>query len=158
MPDIFILTGEVHSGKTTALLQWSQKRKDVFGILTPVINGERVFMNAHTGEIFPMEANGNEEVLAVGKYRFSAKAFQKASTVISSSLANQAWIILDEIGPLELRGDGFYEVLGAMASSTTHQQKLVVVVRQSIMEEVKALFPFLSTAQLINTHSHFFTV
>jgi nucleoside-triphosphatase THEP1 len=156
MPEIFLLTGEVHSGKTTAMLQWSQKRKDVYGILTPIVNGQRVFMNAHTSEIFPMEANENEEMLTVGKYRFSIKAFQKANAVISSALKKEGWIILDEVGPLELRGDGFYEVLGAMAVSPTDHQKFVVVVRQAIVEEVKACFPFLSSAQVITTGSHFF--
>ena len=83
---IYILTGPIRSGKTTKLTQWSAERKDVFGILTPVIGGKRFFMNAHTGEQFEMESgSGEKNSLPVGKFTFSKKAFEKAIDILNQS-------------------------------------------------------------------------
>ena len=59
--NIFIVTGPINSGKTTRLMEWCKNRNDVYGILTPKINGKRVFMDVATGDQFEMEAQENEE-------------------------------------------------------------------------------------------------
>ena len=50
---VFILTAPIQSGKTTSLTEWIKNKTNVAGILTPVINGKRVFQNIKTGEQFP---------------------------------------------------------------------------------------------------------
>ena len=57
---IYILTAPIQTGKTTSLVNWSATRKNVHGILTPVVEGKRIFMNAATNEQFPMEATEGE--------------------------------------------------------------------------------------------------
>src|SRR5258705_6774485 len=52
----FILTGPIQTGKTTSLVKWSEKRNDVYGILTPIVNGKRNFMNVQARHLFDMEA------------------------------------------------------------------------------------------------------
>jgi len=74
---IYILTGKIQSGKTTALMKWAASRNDVFGIFTPVIDGKRFFMDAHTHDQFKMEADKTEkEALSVGRFNFSKDSFE----------------------------------------------------------------------------------
>lgn len=125
---VFILSGAIQSGKTTSLLKWSATRSDVHGILTPVVNGKRVFMNAHTKEHFPMEASEEEkETLTIGRFTFSKSGFEKAIQIISAAIPKCCWLVIDEIGPLELNGDGFFKIL--MEALHTYEGKLLLVVR-----------------------------
>jgi nucleoside-triphosphatase THEP1 len=135
---IYILSAPVQSGKTSSLINWSAARKDVYGILTPVINGKRVFMNAQTKEQFPMEATGDEETLEVGRFVFSKAGFDKAIQIIREAVNKKGWLIIDEIGPLELRGEGFCEVLKEVLAQRNN--KLLLVVREGLLEQVKEYF------------------
>src|SRR5438093_50098 len=135
---IFILTAPIRSGKTTSLISWSAERNDVYGIFTPVIGGKRVFMNAHTKEQFPMEATGDEETLTIGRFAFSKTHFDKAIQIIRDAINNEGWLVIDEIGPLELRGDGFCNVLKEVLEK--RQEKILLVAREGITEKVKEYF------------------
>jgi nucleoside-triphosphatase THEP1 len=135
---IFILTAPIQSGKTTSLISWSAARNDVYGILTPVIEGKRVFMNAKTKEQFPMEARGNEETLVIGRFAFSKAGFDKAIQIIRNAITKEGWLVIDEIGPLELKGEGFCDVLKEVLA--LRQEKILLVVREGIVEKVKKFF------------------
>jgi len=138
---IFILTGPIQTGKTTSLVNWSAKRNDVFGILTPVVNGKRVFMNAHSGEQFPMEAGETEtEVLTIGKFVFSKISFDRAQQIIRDSSDKEGWLVIDEIGPLELKGEAFHNGLKEVLCHRQEKQKILLVVRDTLIERVKELF------------------
>lgn len=137
---IYILTGPIQTGKTTSLLNWAAKRNDVYGILTPIIKGKRVFMNAHTKEQFLMEATEEEnETLVVGRFTFSKANFQKAIQIIRNGISKNEWLIIDEIGPLELSGQGFHDVL--IEALQSFEGKLLLVVREKdeTLTKVKAL-------------------
>jgi nucleoside-triphosphatase THEP1 len=140
---ICILTAPIQSGKTTSLINWSAARKDVYGILTPVVSGKRVFMNAQTREQFPMEAEGpsaqlRADVLSIGRFVFSKEAFNKASEIIRDAIHKEGWLVIDEVGPLELRGEGFCNVLREGLS--VKKEKILLVVREGITEQVKKHF------------------
>ena len=76
--EVFILSGDIQSGKTTSLSKWSATRNDVYGILTPIENGKRFFMDISSGEKFSMEANADEiATIQVGKYSFSMNSFSE---------------------------------------------------------------------------------
>ena len=138
-PKTWILTAPIQSGKTTALCEWLKNRKDIRGILTPVINGKRFFKNIRTGDQFQMEADDvEEETLLVGRFRFSRHHFNKAIDVIRESIPAKGWLIIDEIGPLELKGEGFSEVLKeAMAE---RNDNILLVVREGLTGQVIAYF------------------
>ena len=138
---ITILTGPVHSGKTTYLKTSYEGKKNVYGILTPIINGQRVFLNIATGEIFPMEAFEEEATLAVGKYLFSKESFLKATTILTQALKQkEGTLMLDEVGPLELRGSGFYKIVREMVADKNSLLEKMVVVRESILQDVIHFF------------------
>lgn len=139
LSNIYILTGPVRSGKTTAIMNWLSLRNDAHGILSPDINGERMFYNICTKEIFPMLAVENEKsVFEVGKYIFSKKNFDKACAIITDALDKEGWIVIDEIGPLELRKEGFAFVLGKIISS--NRRSVLLVIRDNILSEVITTF------------------
>ena len=136
---IYILTAPVRSGKTTSLVSWSEKRNDVHGILTPVVDGKRVFMDAHTRRLFLMEAKeGETEVFAVGKFVFSKTNFEKAIQIIRNAIHKDGWLVIDEIGPLELRGEGFHDVLKEVLSQ--RPERILLMVREGLAERVKEHF------------------
>ncbi len=141
MPDTgtYILTGPVRSWKTTTLVNWSGKRKDVHGILSPLAGEKRVFMNARNREQFPMEAEPDESpVLSVGRFKFSKNNFDRAIGIIRDAIGKEGWLIIDEIGPLELRGEGFHDVLRETLAQ--RKDKLLLVVRAGLIEKVKKYF------------------
>jgi nucleoside-triphosphatase THEP1 len=144
MPDnsIYILTGEINSGKTTAIANWATGRKDVFGVLTPKIYNNRVFENINTGEQFKMEAAENETaVFKIGRYTFCEKAFEKASLILQENLKRASgWLIVDEIGPLELQQKGFYQTITNIIANNNYDLKKLLVVRMSLLEEMISFF------------------
>jgi nucleoside-triphosphatase THEP1 len=137
---ITILTGEVHSGKTTFLQHWLIDKKDPRGILTPVEEGKRIFLDIATGLRFPMEAEGNEESISVGKYQFSKSAFAKAKEIILAARFLPGILIIDELGPLELREKGFFDVVKKLLATENDQQQLLLVTRKSLLEEMREKF------------------
>ena len=136
--EVYILTGTIHSGKSSTLAKWCNTRNDVFGILSPVENDKRFFQDISNGEKFPMEA-GPEEIstIPIGKFKFSMSAFSKAVEIISGSAYNKnGWLVIDEIGPLELSGRGFDEVLKEVLQASPSNMKIILVVRDTIKDDV----------------------
>lgn len=138
---VWIMTGTLQSGKTTALVNWTEDRDDVAGILTPVVEGKRIFLDARTRERFPMEAdNGEMDVLRVGRFVFSKNNFEKASDLLRKAKDTKGWLIIDEIGPMELKGEGFAEVLKELLKQQPEGQTMILVVRESIVDKVREYF------------------
>jgi nucleoside-triphosphatase THEP1 len=136
---VHILSAPVGSGKTTSLLEWCAGRSDVHGIITPLVDGRRVFINISTREQWLMEAlEDAEENISIGKYRFSSKGFAKAISLIRESKQLRGWLVIDEIGPLELRGAGFHDVLREVLAE--RKDKIVLVVREGLVEQVTGAF------------------
>jgi nucleoside-triphosphatase len=138
--DIYILSGPINSGKTSLLLEW-KNGVNCSGILTPKIDGKRMFMNVATEELFPMEADDSEPVFKTGKYKFSRINFDRAVTILKEEYddENTEWLIIDEIGPLELNGEGFSPILKRIISG--HRKlKLVLVVREGLVQDVVSAF------------------
>jgi nucleoside-triphosphatase THEP1 len=133
---ITILTGMVHTGKTTALMQWVQGRDNVRGVLTPVVDGRRMFFDIQSRHVFPMEAGDDEAELVIGKYKFSAEGFARADMIIRKSFPHDGWVVIDEIGPLELGGEGFAAVLKDLLSSKQRNILLVVRDKDDVLQRV----------------------
>ncbi len=137
-PKLFILTGDIHTGKTTCLQNWAAQKNDVYGIISPIVNNERVFMNVQTNECCKMEATeGENETLSIGRYVFSKHSFEFAIATIQSGLKNSnGWVLIDECGPLELKGEGLHKVIKEVLSQEKSNLSIVIVVRNSILNEM----------------------
>lgn len=135
--NIYILACEKHSGKTTALLQWIKDKKNIAGILSPVVQEERMFYNIANGEYFTMLATAYEETLLVGKYAFSKTAFDKANTILLET--KNKFIVIDEIGPLELLGKGFADTLKNILLHKKYTN-LLLVIRKELVNDLINFF------------------
>lgn len=139
--EILILTGPVKTGKTTRLLNWLSDKENVHGIATPIVENKRVFYDLFEKKYFPMEAGSDEnEILTIGKYVFSKNGFKKAEGVIEKGMQNSLYLVIDEIGPLELKGEGFCGVLEKVLKVEKRDFILVLVVRDRVLSEVLNFF------------------
>jgi nucleoside-triphosphatase len=139
---IIVLKGAIQTGKTTFLSGFCKQERQVAGILTPLINGKRVFYDIAGDIYFDMEATNGEERFIIGKYEFSASAFARAIFILQQASANVAvdYLIIDEIGPLEIRFlQGFYQSLKEILLQNFNFT-LLLVVRQPLLTELIEVF------------------
>ena len=141
---IFIFSKPIRSGKTTGLLHWSQRQKNITGILMPDINGKRHIQFIETNEKFIVECddpdNTNERLVNIGRFHFYAAAFEKANShIIQASAKPFDWLVIDEVGRLEIEEKGFYPAL-AILLHTGGYKNLLLVVRDSLYEQVISFF------------------
>ena len=140
--NIIVVKGEVNIGKTSYLKSWILDKKNVEGILTPKIDNARYFQNIKSNEYFKMESDGdNYDCLLIGKYKFSKRAFAKAEEIILDATKNEPnFLIIDEIGPLELNRSGFHNCLVNVLETITYKTKLILVIRNGLVDKVSAHF------------------
>lgn len=142
---IELITGLIHSGKTTRLSAWcaDQPPGTVAGILQPRRPGGRVLVDVTTGEEVPFEAPADAPAAAVqrvGRFTFAAGAFEWAAARLAQAAADPAVqvIVVDEIGPLELRGLGLDAAVRAVLAARHPARRLVLVVRTHLAAAVRA--------------------
>lgn len=139
---IWILTADKGAGKTSRLQQLLQQAGGkVGGILSPVVAGQRHFYGIRSEKYWPMEAQGEEAVLSVGRFTFSRAAFEEAEVVLRQDAQAMHSLVIDEIGPLELRDEGLADVLRQLlALQSAKPFQLLLVVRSGLVAEVLAHF------------------
>ena len=143
MPTIYLITGPTQTEKTTRLSHWVAGHKDVGGLLSPILFGRRCFLDIRTQEWRPMEAEINERrIQQVGRYTFSAGAFEWANNVLLQAAQSPEikWLVIDEIGPLELQGKGLSPAFDYIIKNLRRDQNLVLVIREKIAESIVMLY------------------
>ena len=139
---IYIVSGAIGAGKSYSLMEWSKDRTDVCGVLTLRMDGEiRYFYDLKCREQFEMETSSTaEDVIAVGRYHFSKTAFKRANHIIEKSLENNTtgYLIIDELGKLEMRSEGLHKSAELAIERTMHDKMfhLILVVRTSLLTEI----------------------
>jgi nucleoside-triphosphatase THEP1 len=128
-----ILTGAIGSGKTTLLEKFTQQYSSA-GILTPIRDGLRVLIDIVTQEQFIFENPWAIHPVSIGKYIFEQEALDRANSILKS-VHQEEWKILDEIGKLELQGQGL-DIRNILPITSSH----IVVIRDTLLEEVKNEF------------------
>jgi nucleoside-triphosphatase THEP1 len=139
---IVILTGPVNSGKTTFMKklipELSFRSVPVHGFLS-----ERVKEKGTTTgyDLFSIQSQktspylrtkGKEDWERIGPYYLVPETLAEAKKTINKHLLSQ-WLIIDEIGPLELKGKGIWPALIRVLPNA--DLKLLCVVRRSILHE-----------------------
>lgn len=139
-PNIFILSKAIQTGKTTALIQWCNTQKNIAGILTPDIEGNRKLFDIEQNKFYDFEVKNplpTDEITPIGKFNFYTHIFAKAQQIITNNNVN--YLIIDEIGRLELnQNKGLEPVLSKVISTyTSHQAKgcLILVIRDYLLED-----------------------
>jgi len=151
---IYILKGDIETGKSKALLQWIQGRKDVYGVLSPRNDeGERYILNVKSKETFTMQTNeGDDTTISVGRYHFLTSAFKEANSIIlNATVKNKSgFVIIDELGKLEMNSEGLHESATITIQKTKHNNDLhaILVVRSSLLDPVMKKY-YIASATLI---------
>ncbi len=117
------------------LTKWAADHPNAGGILSPVINGKRQFLDVATGEKQQLETQQGS--LQVGRFRFSQTAFNWAYEVLYKQLRQDyEWLIIDEVGPLELmQRKGFHTFISGNIKYEPNNTKLLFVVRPALVHE-----------------------
>lgn len=139
---IFVLTGTVHSGKTTSLKRIiDELRKENFridGYLNEVIlenqeiAGYDLFNLKEEKSIPFIRREGEEDWERVGSYFFIPQGLSRAKGIILRSRKTDI-LVVDEVGPLELDGKGIWPALEQVIFSP--KPDFILVVRKSILED-----------------------
>lgn len=149
MNNVFIYTGEKGVGKSTYLQEIFLRKQNVCGILQPRINGIKYLVDVVSGEKRKLELENQteeEKIITIGNYIFSEETFLWGQQILIDAIqSTNRLIIIDEIGPLELRGSGLEPLLSQIISKAiTEEKKLILVVRPKLVEEVKEKYGLLN--------------
>lgn len=140
---IYIYSDKIGAGKTTLLKNWLAKNENSCGLLSPKIEGKRYFENIETGEQRLLEVENSW--LQIGKYCFDPTVFSWAESELLSQLnAQKEWLIIDEIGPLEIRKEqGFHKlILKINADQVSIIPTIIFVVRDFMVAEFIEKYQF----------------
>lgn len=144
LTELYIYSRPIRSGKTSTLLDWSQKqaRGSVSGILAPDIDGQRWLLDLNTNEKRLLSADADTDqkrIIQIGRYQFNKTAFHWAHRVLRSGFENvPQWLIFDEIGYLELQGQGLEPAVRRILNwnKKIRATKLLWVVRDELLSDV----------------------
>lgn len=136
------ITGPVHTGKTTRLAdRIAANPRQYCGLLAPVdAQGNRYLQDIVTGEKRMLDCSPEAKgVVLVGPYAFSGEVFAWGRSVLLDHHATypNRTLIIDEIGKLELRGEGLakdcWEVI---ANRVKIKKQILLVIRKTLYESV----------------------
>jgi nucleoside-triphosphatase THEP1 len=139
---IFILTGPVHSGKTTLLKNFNQqmRRKElkIDGFLSEsqwkdqeILGYDLLDLTEEKSHPF-IRRSGEKNWDKIGPFYFIPETLALAKKIIRRA-QNADICVIDEVGPLELTGKGLWTELKKSLSRTPPHHLLVV--RVSILEK-----------------------
>ena len=154
---VFIVTGTVGEGKTAWLAKLSglltEKGVRVGGLLAlRIVEDEKTtgydVSDISTGKRTPFLRHTGSETMGVERFTMDDAGFIAGRNALdpANNLDNRGKIV-DEVGPLELRGRGWSEVLGALLQET--RATVIIAVRKTLTEAVIDRFG-LEGAQVID--------
>lgn len=148
---VFILTGEINSGK-------SRLAEDIFkalrsegltvgGIIQRKVmrNGERYgydLLNIRTQESTPLcRTEAPDEGIVAGPFKFYPGGIRFGIESLSpAAIKDCDVVIVDEVGPLEIKGEGWYEPVTGMLKN--YSGNLLIVIRKHLVEEITTKMKF----------------
>ncbi|MBK8626992.1 MAG: hypothetical protein IPN86_15905 [Saprospiraceae bacterium] len=144
MVEIKIFTAPIRSGKTTALMSLFAKRKDTTGFLCPDVDGLRHFYDLSNALLLPFEAEERavdcEDLVAIGRFRFKKEIFIQAEVILMNALTSKyKFIVIDEVGKLELMGNGYEPMFGKFLVAIRALDIdciVILVVRDYLLDQV----------------------
>lgn len=143
VPQIYIYSGPVHSGKTTRLIEWAEQQNNIDGILAPMQQGKRCLKRIAGNEIRLLEVDVSRtnpmEIYTIGKFSFSKSVFQWAAVTLQEAIKQPLnWLVIDEIGFLELDGLGLEPAVKiALESNRSIRPKnILIVVREKLVGKI----------------------
>jgi molybdopterin-guanine dinucleotide biosynthesis protein A len=142
---ICILSQPVQTGKTTLLMRWISTYSSIGGILTPDVNGKRMLFDIARNTYHPFQLENGEAGIRIGRFVFDSNVFEQARNILSQSASDQySWVIVDEIGKLELHHhSGLEPALGELIRHFQQHHttgNLLLVIRDHLLNEAIAYY------------------
>lgn len=143
--NIFIYSDKVKSGKTTKLFQWLATQKNIAGLLQPIINGKRFFYSIVDKSVIQLEISNEikndlekNDLIKIGNYNFLKSGFNKAKEILLRDFSKDyQWLIIDEVGPLELNSSGLEPVISKIVREREKfNGNILIVVRDKLLISV----------------------
>lgn len=146
---VCFITGRMNSGKTTRLLSTYKEKGVGEGFaLIKVMKDSKVHsyrarrLSSGQEELLilrqPWLTESFDEVCRIGPYCFSGKCLSWIETTIREAVAaSMTPIYLDEIGVLELQGQGYSELLKDLVSQGV---ELYLTTREDLLEDIVTCF------------------
>ncbi len=142
---VLVLAGPVHCGKTTflegAAARWAARGVGCAGFLTPVVtdaNGETGYdlLELPGGRRRPyLRRQGPLGAERTGPFVFVPGALERARRILRGPVS-AALLVVDEVGPLELRGGGLWP---ALRDAVRRQERTALLVaREEIVGDLAA--------------------
>jgi nucleoside-triphosphatase THEP1 len=147
-PEIYLIIGEKWQGKTDFAVQLAKKFKvagfSVGGFFSVAGNFENKVPQAYDLH-FLSNAEGIplcsvveiSEAPKIGKFYFNNSAVERGNSEICSSNAN--FLFVDEVGRLELLGNGWFSGISNIEPKV--DQQIFWIVRKDFVSEIKKKFP-----------------
>lgn len=136
---IYLLTGDIRTGKTTSIYNAAIKRNDVGGFLTPDVGGIRMLYDIASGKRYSFQVDDSitAQTVQVGRFNFLSSAFKKGSEITLSQLTSASirYLIIDEVGKLELLNKGFHSLVISLIEKKIDKD-IILVVRSFLVDEV----------------------
>jgi len=143
---ICLLTGSVHSGKTSFLKKTVYRLVEnnipVEGFLSVAVLGNHMTIGYDLYDLkkektIPfIRMNGKTGWQRVGAFFFIPQSLEKAKEIILKSKSTNI-LVVDEIGPLELSGEGLWPALKKIISDPS--RLILFVVRDNCLDRVLSL-------------------
>jgi nucleoside-triphosphatase THEP1 len=144
-PEIVIITGDIHQGKTTfaqkIVADLLEQNIRIAGFLSIGINenGIRTGFNlvdiGSSRHIELCSDKKNEKRLKFGRYYFNSDAISLGNEILNeNNLSDKQLIVIDEVGHLELNGQGWSNVIENITRSNTVPQFWIV--RKSLVQKI----------------------
>lgn len=144
---VTIITGSIDSGKTLWCVHNLVGGGNIDGILSLKVlsKGRRLGYNvkristeetaafARAKDVLP---RGWQEAYSYGMFSFSKETLERVRLWFCSFPVNIDTVIIDEIGPLELKGLGFSREVESVLNDNKKYKKIYLVVRKGLVEKV----------------------
>lgn len=147
---IYILTGPINTGKTSWLIDDFKKRSnaDGFACRKVRVNGEHIgyeLVHLKTGEtcqfirkIAHIPEDWNEAFRLGVHYSFNKEGAAFAQKITDEALNSKIdFFYLDEVAHLELKGQGFADILKRVLAARID---MLLVVREALVEKITKTF------------------
>ncbi|MCK4329193.1 hypothetical protein KAX02_05070 [candidate division WOR-3 bacterium] len=142
---VCLIIGEINQGKTQKILSVYNRKKQGDGFITRKLFKNNTFIGyeivrlsteksvpfAYMRDYAPSEW---DEIYKYGPYTFSRKAFTFAENIVDEIIKKRINpIFIDEVGPLELQGKGFFRTLKEVLNT---EKDIYITVRDHCVDEV----------------------
>jgi nucleoside-triphosphatase len=144
---LILWTGPKHSGKTTSATRLIEMALTegfiVAGILEPSLYDDGKLLgfdvlDLHSQRRTPL-ARRNKDKSSIGFFNFITDGLKFGNAVLSSDKIKSAdLIIIDEFGPLEIKGQGWRRNIDSLLSSSN--AILLIIIRKELKETFRKLY------------------